>query len=308
MPPFLFTLLSIAPAVADSTKNLSFRERLTDASQMSLQQFLDAFMKGFLEISLRVIIAGVVFYIGRWLIKRVRHLAVAILTRRNIDLSLRTFLMSLMNITLTIFLLVIVINIMGIGTTSFVALFASAGVAIGMALSGTLQNFAGGVMILLFKPYQVGDFIEAQGQTGTVKEIQIFSTLLTTPDNKVIIVPNGGLATGIINNYSKENQRRVDWKFGIAYGDSYDSAKKIIIRLLEQDNRIHKDPVPFIALNNLGDSSVTLVVRAWVNSDDYWNVFFDMNEMVYKTFGEEGINFPFPQMDVHLIPTKAENS
>lgn len=308
MPPFLFTLLSIAPAVADSTKNLSFRERLTDASQMSLQQFLDAFMKGFLEISLRVIIAGVVFYIGRWLIKRVRHLAVTILTRRNIDLSLRTFLMSLMNITLTIFLLVIVINIMGIGTTSFVALFASAGVAIGMALSGTLQNFAGGVMILLFKPYQVGDFIEAQGQTGTVKEIQIFSTLLTTPDNKVIIVPNGGLATGIINNYSKENQRRVDWKFGIAYGDSYDSAKKIIIRLLEQDNRIHKDPVPFIALNNLGDSSVTLVVRAWVNSDDYWNVFFDMNEMVYKTFGEEGINFPFPQMDVHLIPTKAENS
>lgn len=308
MPPFLFTLLSIAPAVVDSTKNLSFRERLTDASQMSLQQFLDAFMKGFLEISLRVIIAGVVFYIGRWLIKRVRHLAVTILTRRNIDLSLRTFLMSLMNITLTIFLLVIVINIMGIGTTSFVALFASAGVAIGMALSGTLQNFAGGVMILLFKPYQVGDFIEAQGQTGTVKEIQIFSTLLTTPDNKVIIVPNGGLATGIINNYSKENQRRVDWKFGIAYGDSYDSAKKIIIRLLEQDNRIHKDPVPFIALNNLGDSSVTLVVRAWVNSDDYWNVFFDMNEMVYKTFGEEGINFPFPQMDVHLIPTKAENS
>ena len=175
------------------------------------------------------------------------------------------------------------------------------GIAVGMALSGTLQNFAGGVMVLLFKPYKVGDYIEAQGQSGTVKEIQIFNTILNTPDNKTIIVPNGGLSTGIINNYSKEGKRRVDWTFGIGYGDDYDKAKEVLSRMLDEDTRVLKDPAYFIALHSLGDSSVNIVVRAWVATSDYWSVYFDMNERVYKEFGKYGLNIPFPQMDVHVI-------
>mgnify|MGYP001124942702 FL=1 len=156
-------------------------------------------------------------------------------------------------------------------------------------------------MILLFKPFKVGDFIEAQGQSGTVKEIQIFNTILTTPDNKIIIIPNGGLSTGITQNYSTEATRRVDWQFGIAYGDNYDKARNVIEKRLNADNRILKNPDYFIALTSLGESSVNIVVRAWVNAPDYWGVYFDMNEKIYKTFAEENINIPFPQLDVHLV-------
>ena len=156
-------------------------------------------------------------------------------------------------------------------------------------------------MVLLFKPYKVGDYIEAQGQSGTVKEIQIFNTILNTPDNKTIIVPNGGLSTGIINNYSKEGKRRVDWTFGIGYGDDHDKAKEVLSRMLDEDTRVLKYPAYFIALHSLGDSSVNIVVRAWVATSDYWSVYFDMNERVYKEFGKYGLNIPFPQMDVHVI-------
>ena len=197
-----------------------------------------------------------------------------------------------------------IIGVLGIETSSFIALFASAGVAVGMALSGTLQNFAGGVMILLFKPFKVGDFIEAQGQSGTVKEIQIFNTILTTVDNKVIIIPNGGLSTGIMMNYSKEELRRVDWEFGVAYGDSYDKARSVLERMLQADSRVLRSPEYFIALNSLGERSVNIVVRAWVKAGDYWDVFFDMNEKVYKTFASENLTIPFPQMDVHVHEVK----
>ena len=223
-----------------------------------------------------------------------------VMEKRNVDLSLRTFSESFLKITLTITLFIVIIGILGINTSSFVALFASAGVAIGMALSGTLQNFAGGVMILLFKPYKVGDFIEAQGQTGTVKQIQIINTVLNTVDNKVIIIPNGGSSTGIINNYSKEGTRRVDWEFGSSYGNDYDRAKEVLLQLIAADERIFKTPAPFIALHSLGDSSVNIVVRAWAKSEDYWPIFFDMNEKVYKVFPKNGLSIPFPQMDVHL--------
>ena len=197
-----------------------------------------------------------------------------------------------------------IIGVLGIETSSFIALFASAGVAVGMALSGTLQNFAGGVMILLFKPFKVGDFIDAQGQSGTVKEIHIFNTILTTVDNKVIIIPNGGLSTGIMMNYSKEELRRVDWEFGVAYGDSYDKARSVLERMLQADSRVLRSPEYFIALNSLGERSVNIVVRAWVKAGDYWDVFFDMNEKVYKTFASENLTIPFPQMDVHVHEVK----
>ena len=276
-------------------------ELLTSPSNVSLDVFLTKMIDLGISVGSKILLAIVVFLVGRWIVRRLNKLWAKILEKRHVEASLSTFVKSLVNITLTLLLIIVVIGVLGIETSSFIALFASAGVAIGMALSGTLQNFAGGVMILLFKPFKVGDTIEAQGQTGTVREIQIFNTILATPDNKIIIIPNGGLSTGLMKNYSKEATRRVDWEFGIAYGDDYTKAKAVIARLLDADGRVLKDPAYFIALTSLGESSVNIVVRAWVNAGDYWGVYFDMNEKVYKTFAEENLNIPFPQLDVHLL-------
>lgn len=275
-------------------------ELLTSPSNVSLDVFLTKMIDLGISVGSKILLAIVVFLVGRWIVRRLNKLLAKILEKRHVEASLSTFVKSLVNITLTLLLIIVVIGVLGIETSSFIALFASAGVAIGMALSGTLQNFAGGVMILLFKPFKVGDTIEAQGQTGTVREIQIFNTILATPDNKIIIIPNGGLSTGLMKNYSKEATRRVDWEFGIAYGDDYTKAKAVLARLLDADGRVLKDPAYFIALTSLGESSVNIVVRAWVNAGDYWGVYFDMNEKVYKTFAEENLNIPFPQLDVHL--------
>ena len=273
-------------------------------STMSLDTLVNKLIDLSVSFGSKLLVALLVFFIGRWIVKKLNRLVINILTKRHVEASLATFTKSLVSITLNFTLVIIIISVLGIETSSFIALFASAGVAVGMALSGTLQNFAGGVMILLFKPFKVGDYIEAQGQSGTVKEIQIFNTIITTTDNKVIIIPNGGLSTGIMMNYSKESQRRVDWVFRIGYGDSYEHAKTVIARLLDNDPRVLKDPNYFIALTALNSSSVDIVVRAWVKAENYWGVFFDMNEKVYKTFAEENLNIPFPQMDVHLYNEK----
>lgn len=277
------------------------KELFTSTSNVSLDVFLAKMIDLGISVGSKILLAIVVFLVGRWIVRRLNKLLAKILEKRHVEASLSTFVKSLVNITLTLLLIIVVIGVLGIETSSFIALFASAGVAIGMALSGTLQNFAGGVMILLFKPFKVGDTIEAQGQSGTVREIQIFNTILATPDNKIIIIPNGGLSTGLMKNYSREATRRVDWEFGIAYGDDYTKAKAVIARLLDADGRVLKDPAYFIALTSLGESSVNIVVRAWVNAGDYWGVYFDMNEKVYKTFAEENLNIPFPQLDVHLL-------
>ena len=276
------------------------KELFTSTSNVSLDVFLAKMIDLGISVGSKILLAIVVFLVGRWIVRRLNKLLAKILEKRHVEASLSTFVKSLVNITLTLLLIIEVIGVLGIETSSFIALFASAGVAIGMALSGTLQNFAGGVMILLFKPFKVGDTIEAQGQSGTVREIQIFNTILATPDNKIIIIPNGGLSTGLMKNYSREATRRVDWEFGIAYGDDYTKARAVIARLLDADGRVLKDPAYFIALTSLGESSVNIVVRAWVNAGDYWGVYFDMNEKVYKTFAEENLNIPFPQLDVHL--------
>ena len=276
------------------------KELFTSTSNVSLDVFLAKMIDLGISVGSKILLAIVVFLVGRWIVRRLNKLLAKILEKRHVEASLSTFVKSLVNITLTLLLIIVVIGVLGIETSSFIALFASAGVAIGMALSGTLQNFAGGVMILLFKPFKVGDTIEAQGQSGTVREIQIFNTILATPDNKIIIIPNGGLSTGLMKNYSRAATRRVDWEFGIAYGDDYTKAKAVIARLLDADGRVLKDPAYFIALTSLGESSVNIVVRAWVNAGDYWGVYFDMNEKVYKTFAEENLNIPFPQLDVHL--------
>ena len=276
------------------------KELFTSTSNVSLDVFLAKMIDLGISVGSKILLAIVVFLVGRWIVRRLNKLLAKILEKRHVEASLSTFVKSLVNITLTLLLIIVVIGVLGIETSSFIALFASAGVAIGMALSGTLQNFAGGVMILLFKPFKVGDTIEAQGLSGTVREIQIFNTILATPDNKIIIIPNGGLSTGLMKNYSREATRRVDWEFGIAYGDDYTKARAVIARLLDADGRVLKDPAYFIALTSLGESSVNIVVRAWVNAGDYWGVYFDMNEKVYKTFAEENLNIPFPQLDVHL--------
>ena len=275
-------------------------EFFSSTSHISMDVFLSKIIDLATSLGSRILTAIVVFLIGRWIVKKLNRIVLSIMEKKQVEASLFSFTKSLVSITLNFILIIVIIGVLGIETSSFIALFASAGVAIGMALSGTLQNFAGGIMILIFKPFKVGDVLEAQGQTGTVKEIQIFNTIISTPDNKIIIIPNGGLSTGIMKNYSKEPTRRVDWELGIAYGDSYEKAKAVIERLLKADSRILSSPTYFIALNSLGESSVNIVVRAWVNAEDYWNVFFSMNEKVYKTFAEENLNIPFPQLDVHL--------
>lgn len=249
---------------------------------------------------IKLVVAIVVLLLGRWAIKLIKKGLTRIMERRKADPSLSSFLMSLVSVLLTFLLIIAIVGILGVNTSSLVALLASAGLAIGMALSGTLQNFAGGVMIMLFKPFKVGDFISAQGYEGVVNEIQIFNTHVLTPDNKEVILPNGSLSTGAMTNFSKQGTRRVDWSFSIAYGDDYDKAKSLLLRLCDEDGRIQKTPAPFVELGKLNDSSVDITVRVWVDAADYWAVFFSMNEKVYKAFATEGLSIPFPQMDVHM--------
>ena len=247
----------------------------------------------------RIIGAIIIFVVGRFLISFIKKLLAKILSKRQIEPSIQSFVKSLVNILLTILLIIAVIGKLGVETTSFAALLASAGVAIGMALSGNLQNFAGGLIVLLFRPFKVGDWIESQGVSGTVREIQIFHTILTTADNKVIYIPNGALSSGTVTNYSRENTRRVDWIIGVEYGENYDKVESTVRRILAADKRRLNTPEPFIALHALDASSVNVVIRVWVNSADYWGVYFDMNKTIYAVFNEEGIGFPFPQLTVH---------
>ena len=222
-----------------------------------------------------------------------------LMDRRKVDISIKTFVKSLVNILLTILLIISVVGALGVETTSFAALLASAGVAVGMALFGNLQNFAGGLIILVFKPFKVGDYIDGQGASGTVKEIQIFHTILFTVDNRIIYVPNGSLSSNAITNYSKQETRRAEWVFGVEYGEDYERVKAVLERIIAADERILQTPAPFIGLGSLSASSVDIKVRVWTKTADYWDVMFDMNRIVYATFNKEGIGFPFPQLTVH---------
>lgn len=251
------------------------------------------------HLGLAILKAAIIFIVGRFVICMVNKLVRKMLSKREIDPAVRTFTGSLVNVVLTILLIVSVVGALGVQTTSFAALLASAGVAIGMALSGNLSNFAGGLIILVFRPYKVGDYIESQGVSGSVKEVQIFHTVLNTPDNKVIYIPNGSLSSGVVTNYSYQTTRRLEWTFGVDYGTDYEKVRRTLETILAKETRILPDPAPLIALNQLADSSVNFVVRVWVKSGDYWDVFFDINRNVYETFNAVGINFPFPQLTVH---------
>jgi small conductance mechanosensitive channel len=271
----------------------------------NFQDTLERLYGLFVRYGMKLLLAIVVLIVGLIVIRWITKTMVKLMKRRNVNESLIPFLKSLTNILLKVMLIISVMGMVGIEMTSFIAVLGAAGLAVGLALQGTLQNFAGGVMILLFKPYQVGDFIEAQGFMGTVKEIQIFTTILTTPDNRKVIIPNSPLATGSITNFSAMPIRRIDFSFGIAYDDDIDKAKKILLKMADEDARVLKeDNPPEVMVEELGDSSVNLKLRVWVNSEDYWALYFDIIEGGKKLFDKAGISIPFPQRDVHIYNHK----
>ena len=266
---------------------------------VDVEQLLSKLLDWGIEVGKDLLGAIIIYIVGRFIIKQVGRLLARILEKRKLEISVQTFLRSLVSILLNLILAFAIVSRLGVETTSFAALLASAGVAIGMALSGNLSNFAGGLIILVFKPFKVGDYIEGQNANGTVREIQIFHTILTTVDNKVIYVPNGSLSSNAITNYSKQETRRAEWVFGVEYGEDFEKVKAVLQRIIDADPRILKDPAPMIALGALSASSVDIKVRAWAKTADYWDVYFDMNKIVYDTFNKEGIGFPFPQLTVH---------
>ncbi|MEZ4923986.1 MAG: mechanosensitive ion channel [Crocinitomicaceae bacterium] len=276
------------------------KEPTTQTTNNSFDFSWDWMMDKIYEWGLNLILAIAILIIGFWLSKRVSKFVGKVFDRKQLDESLKRFLMSMVTISLRVMVLVTALGQLGLEMTSFVALIGGAGLAIGMAFSGTLGNFAGGVMILIFRPYKVGDYIKAQGEEGIVKEIQIFNSILLTVDNKTIIIPNGTLANGNITNFTMEKKRRVDFTVSIAYGDNYETARNVLLRFIKEDEKILADPEPFIGLGALADSSVNITLRVWALTENYWEVYFRMNEKIYKEFGKEGLNIPFPQLDVHV--------
>ncbi len=288
-------------AVADTVATATTADVFSAFSGMTPDEIRLMITEFVLSFSVKLIKVLFIWFVGRWLLKKVVKLVVRILNEHIDNDTVRTFVISLIDVVLMITLLLMTIGVLGIDTSSFIAIFASAGVAIGMALSGTLQNFAGGVMILLFRPFKVGDYIEAQGVAGTVKQIQIFNTMVHTGDNKVILLPNGAVSTGIINNYSREPKRRLDMTFSISYGNDFEKAKEVLLRLIAEDPRVLNEPAePFIVLGEMGASSIDIIVRVWCNQEDYWGMKFDLNKKVYETFPKEGLEFPFQTFTVNV--------
>lgn len=286
--------------VPDSIQKAQFAEKIEKLVHMDYSQFFSNLAGEAVWVGIKIAGALLIWMIGRWLIRRIIRLTEAAFDRRNVEPSLRSFLGNMIRVVLSVLVILTVVQMLGVNMTSIVAMFASATLAIGMALSGTFQNFAGGVLILLFKPYRVGDFISAQGQSGTVREIKLFSTQILTGDNQTIYIPNSSISTSIIDNYSEAPRRRVDITVSISYGDDVDVARAAILELCKSDSRILADPAPVVYVAALADSSVNLSLRVWVENGDYWSVFFDMNERIYKSLPAHGINFPFPHLDVKI--------
>ena len=265
-----------------------------------LQELVSRLIESGVTLGERVLAALVIFIVGKYIIKWINRLFAKVLENRKVEAGVQTFLRSMVNILMIIMLALAVIGRLGIELTGFAALLASAGVAVGMALSGNLQNLAGGLIILVFRPYKVGDYIESgTGASGTVQEIQIFHTVLVTPDNKVVYAPNGVMSNALCTNYSHKEERRVDFTFSFEYGEDFEKVRAVLLKVIAADSRILTTPEPFIELGAMADSSVNVTVRVWVKAADYWNVFFSMNKEVYATFNKEGINIPYPQMVVH---------
>jgi small conductance mechanosensitive channel len=253
-----------------------------------------------IDLGIKVATALAIFLVGKFVVRLVVSGISKVMQKQAIDKTLETFIGNLVRTVLMVVVIIAAIGAIGIETTSFIAIFGAAGLAVGLALQGSLSNFASGVLIVLFRPYRVGDWIEAAGISGSVEQVQILTTILKTGDNKQIIVPNSQIMDSIITNYSANDTRRIDMVVGVSYGDDIDKVRKTLEELLAAEDRILPDPAPTIAVSALADSSVNFVVRPWVNTSDYWGVMFDMTEAIKKRFDKEGISFPFPQQDVHL--------
>lgn len=302
------SILPLAATIARDSLT-TVQKELTEVAEKIATTPTDELLGNLLDkaiaFGLKVLAAFIIYFIGAWLIKKFKALLTKIFEKRNTDAAIASFVQSIVSIALTIILILITIGTLGIDTTSLAALLAGGGMAIGLALNGTVQNFAGGIMILVFRPFKAGDFIEAQGYSGTVTEVNIVSTKLTTTDNRNIIIPNGVLSNGTVNNFSQNPLRRVDWTVDVEYGSSAEETKAHLLSLMNSDSRIMKmsdgaPADPFVALGSLRDSSIQFIMRAWVKSSDYWDVNFEMNERVYKELPENGIQFPFPQLDVTI--------
>ena len=287
--------------VPDSVQKAQLAEAVHKIASTDYTVLLNDLVSKSIWIGLKVVLAFAIYMVGKWLTSWLLRVLDRTFERREVDASLRIFLRSMIRIVMTILVVLAAIQALGINTTSFMAIFASAGLAVGMALSGTLQNFAGGVILLILRPYRVGDYITAQGQSGTVKALGLFSTQLSTGDNRIIFVPNSAISTSIIDNYSHSTTRRIDWNITISYGDDVDVARQAILAMLAEDKRVLLEPAkPMVAVKELGDNAVVLLVRCWSANSDYWSLYFDINERIYKELPTKGINFPFPQLDVHI--------
>lgn len=275
------------------------KEVIEAAKNGQIDQLIEQATSTGIEIGKSVLLAIVLAVAGRYVIRFINKMVARMLERRGVEPTVQSFLKSFVNITLIVLLIITVVGTLGVNTTSLAALLASAGLAVGMALSGNLQNLAGGIILLFLKPFKVGDFIEAQGVSGTVKAIQIFHTILTTTDNKELFVPNGALSSGNITNYTKNELRRVDFTIGVEYGTEIDKVKQVTLALLREDRRIMTEPAPFIAVKELGDNGVIYVIRVWAKASDYWDVFFNTTERIYTEYNKQGIGFPFPQIQIH---------
>ena len=298
-------LQSAATEIKDSIDIQKATEQFVEKiATTPADQLLTEFVDKAIAFGLKVLAALAIYVIGAWLIKKIKRVIHNIFVRKNTEHSIASFVESLASIFMTVFLVIFTISALGVNTTSIAALLAAGGMAIGMALSGTVQNFAGGIMLLVFKPFKAGDFIEAQGYSGTVTDVTIVSTKITTTDNRNIIIPNGSLSNGTINNYSQNVYRRLEWLVDVEYGASSEKVKAILKKIIDEEKRIVYAPAspadPTIALNALRDSSVQFVVRAWVKKEDYWDVLYDVNEKIYNQIPENGIQFPFPQLDIHI--------
>jgi small conductance mechanosensitive channel len=306
----IFRLLIQTAAAANPLDSLEnkFMGDVHHFFSMPVDQQVRTIAGELIDFGVKLLVCIVAIWLGKKLIRFIVRFLRKIMVRRHVESSISHFLTNLLRAIFWIVIVWVLIDYLGINTSSILALFASAGLAFGLALSGTLQNFAGGVMILLFKPFRIGDYIVTQGEEGTVDDITIINTILITADNRTIYLPNGATFSGIVRNTSKQKNRRVEWIFTTGYGKDYSQAKELLLKLMASDSRILNDPAPFIALNKLGQSSVEIVVRVWVNSDDYWGVFYDLNEVVYQTFPVNELGQPSPQMDVYLHPPKAEDT
>jgi small conductance mechanosensitive channel len=274
---------------------------MEELTELVSQEQIEAMVEGVSSFGLQILAAIVIFYVGRWLARRIAGLIEKGLVRADTDPTLVGFFRNIVYFGLLVMVIIAAVGQLGVQTTSFIAVLGAAGLAVGLALQGSLANFAAGVLMIIFRPFRVGDFVEAAGTMGVVEEVQIFTTMMRTPDNKTIIVPNAQITAGTITNFSARDTRRLDLVFGVSYADDIDQVKRVIKEVLAEESRLLAEPEPVIGLLSLGDSSVDFAVRPWVKSSDYWPVFFDLQEAMKKRFDKEGISIPFPQRDVHLF-------